>query len=242
MNTLSEAAQALAADAIVELYELDTSPLGGAEIFYFTSSVDNGDAIRFEGKTYVPAPFEAEGFVWSGRGAPARPRIRIGNVTRLVSAAVIEFNDLLGARFTRIRTLKSFLDGHENESASPRAFQRDIYVIERKSAQNKVFVEFELASALDQTGLRLPGRRATRRYCPLVYRRWDAGAGAFDYANVTCPWIGRGGSDGPFFTLDDRTTGDPARDRCSKFLSGCAARFNKDPLPFGGFPGVGRAG
>ena len=52
------------------------------------------------------------------------------------ASAVIEFSDPLGARIIRIRTLKSSPDGHENESVSPRTFQRDLNVIERKAAQN----------------------------------------------------------------------------------------------------------
>jgi len=42
--------------------------------------------------------------------------------------------------------------------------------VERKSAENKLFMEFELASALALENIKLPGRIIAARMCPWTYR------------------------------------------------------------------------
>ena len=73
-------------------------------------------------------------------------------------------NDLTGATFTRIRTMAKFLDaanfsGGSNPLGTPdpsAEFKRQIYIIDRKSAENRDIVEFELAGAIDMAGVRAP--------------------------------------------------------------------------------------
>ena len=107
-------------------------------------------------------------------------------------------NDLTGAKVTRIRTLAKFLDTgnfasnglfvQENstdyialedsdllsqESVSPgtaanNEFPREIYYIDRKVAENRNVVTFELASVSDLAGIRLPKRQCTRDLFPSI--------------------------------------------------------------------------
>ena len=107
-------------------------------------------------------------------------------------------NDLTGAKVTRIRTLAKFLDEtnfasnglfvQENstdyialedsdllsqESVSPgtaanNEFPREIYYIDRKVAENRNVVTFELASVSDLAGIRLPKRQCTRDVFPSI--------------------------------------------------------------------------
>ena len=107
-------------------------------------------------------------------------------------------NDLTGAKVTRIRTLAKFLDVtnfasnglfvQENstdyialedsdllsqESVSPgtaanNEFPREIYYIDRKVAENRNVVTFELASVSDLAGIRLPKRQCTRDLFPSI--------------------------------------------------------------------------
>ena len=107
-------------------------------------------------------------------------------------------NDLTGAKVTRIRTLAKFLDEtnfasnglfvQENstdyialedsdllsqESVSPgtaanNEFPREIYYIDRKVAENRNVVTFELASVSDLAGIRLPKRQCTRDLFPSI--------------------------------------------------------------------------
>jgi len=107
-------------------------------------------------------------------------------------------NDLTGAKVTRIRTLAKFLDAdnfasfglflQENstdsilledggdlsqESVNPNTpanneFPREIYFIDRKTAENRNIVTFELASVSDLAGIRLPKRQCTRDLFPSI--------------------------------------------------------------------------
>ena len=234
---IEDAVQQSSVGAAVTLFALDATALGG-EVYRFTPMSDGaGGAVTFDGTVYVPAPVIAEGFESNGRGALPTPTLRVANVNGLFSAAAIEFNDLKGATLTRIRTFANFLDGAVD--ADPAAvLPSDVWRIERKSAQTKVYVEWELAALIDQGGVYLPRRQVLQNACALRYRRWNATLGAFAYdaSSMACPYTG-----GQFFDRNGNLVADPAQDLCSKKLnSGCALRFGSAPLPFGGFPGVDR--
>lgn len=49
---------------------------------------------------------------------------------------------------------------------------RDIYVIDRKSVENKNSIQYELTSAFDVEGIKLPGRLVSVFRCPWIYR-WE---------------------------------------------------------------------
>ena len=76
-------------------------------------------------------------------------------------------NDLLNAKVTRIETLAMFLDGET--SANPNATSRDqIYIIDRKSTENREVVEFELSAIMDQPNVKIPKRQVLPRQFPGV--------------------------------------------------------------------------
>lgn len=228
---LSADAQALSPGDIVVLFDIDTAPLGGNDVWYLCAGTINGAMPAWRGHTYTPFPLEASGFEWAGRGALPKPRLMVGNVAGLLLPAVIQYNDLVGAKVTRWKTLVKYLDGQPG--ADPNScFIPDIYFIDRKSQQTKGLIEFELAAALDQQGVMLPRRQLIRDNCSETYRRWNGTA--FVYG--TCPYAGAAR-----FTSKDVSTADPAADRCSKRLTGCQARFGAaNELPFSGFPGISR--
>jgi lambda family phage minor tail protein L len=47
-------------------------------------------------------------------------------------------------------------------------FAREIFVVDRKSAENRDIVEFELATSTDMAGVRAPKRQCTRALFPLI--------------------------------------------------------------------------
>jgi lambda family phage minor tail protein L len=235
MSALTEEGQKLAVDALVTLFQLDATALGDEAVRYFTSSAWSTDAIMFDGNTYTPIDVEATGFEWSGQGAPPQPKLRIANTNPVISALVRDFDDLVGAEVTRIRTFWQFLDAGDTPDPTM-TFPLDLFRIERKVAHNKVFVEFELAAQYDQEGQFLPGRPILKHTCTHIYRRWDPDAEEFDTSQATCPYVGE-----TFFTEADVMTADPAADRCSKSLTGCALRFVGVPLPTRAFPGLAQA-
>ena len=184
----------------------------------------------FGGNDYTPIAFEAEGFEYSGQGSLPTPKIRVSNVGKVLAAAVISLNDLVGAKFTRIRTFRKHLDDGSDPDVAA-IFPREIYNINRKSSHNKIAIEFELASAIDQEGVKIPGRQCIKRICTHKYRVWTGAS--FDYSEATCPYIGTSYYD----KTDLGTTAE--NDQCAKQLDSCKLRFLNAPLPTRAFPGVG---
>lgn len=219
--------QSLAASAIVELFELDAMLLGAPSKLYFHAGTNElGTAVVWQGVSYVTLPIEASGFEWSGKGQIPRPKVRLANTDGLFGALVAQYASLLGAKVTRRKTLAKFLDavnfsGGVNPTADPtQSFPDEIYFIDRKAVENPVYIEFELASALDLPGVMLPRRQFISNTCSWRYRGAECGyAGAASYDINDAP---------------------AAVDACGKRLSSCKLRFGAYAvLPFGGFPGAG---
>ncbi len=215
---------------IVTLFVVDTRPIGGTDILRFTPSVnfDQSALVRFDGNDYSPIPCEATGFEYNGRGPIPTPTLTISNALGFLSAAVIEFSDLIGAVVQRIRVFDKYIGNVPN----PESLPIDHFTIEQKTAQNKVFVEFQLSSILDQEGVKIP-RRQILRSCTHTYRIFRNGA--FDYDGVSCPYRGNASfdnQDNPSSATDDV---------CSKRVNGCQVRFGQNAqLPLRAFPSVAR--
>lgn len=227
-------AQRFSAGNLITLFEVDATAIGG-EYMRFTASVgENNQPIRFGGHEYFPTDIEADGFEVNGRGTLPTPIIRINNAVKVLQAGVVTLEDLLGATVYRIRTFRDFLD--DGIDPDPEAkFPVDIFKIERKVGQNKVYIEFELSAAMDQEGRMIPGRQIIRDYCTHIYRVWNPVTEEFDYSKATCPYAGFGNYD------ENNTPCNPAQDRCGKRTSSCKMRFGENnQLPTRAFPGVAR--
>jgi lambda family phage minor tail protein L len=208
--------------------------------------------IQWRGNSYTPIPVMAEGFESSGQGSLPTPTLKFANVGLLGSAIINEFGDPVGAKITRWVTYSDYLD----DGATPdpnEHFLPEIWFVERKKAQNRVFIEFELSAAMDQAGRLLPGRQVLRDACNLRYRSYlglseSTGKPTFRYneTDMGCPWTGTNtdtnNPEGPYIDHTGTVVANPALDVCGKKLSDCKARFNLTTkiLPFGGFPGVNR--
>ena len=171
--------------AIIELFvlQLDTALHGANTIYRYHagSSYDANGEIVFAGNSYLRFPIEATGFAYQ-RGQLPRPKLRVSNATGLISSILVSVNqvtagnDLTGATFTRIRTMARFLDavnfpGNSNPLGTPdptAEFKRQIFIVDRKSAENREVVEFELAASTDMAGVRAPKRQCTRALFPSI--------------------------------------------------------------------------
>ncbi len=230
MSVITEESQKFSPSNMVVLYELDCTILGGS-ILRFTGSQESASSIIFNGNEYFPVPVEVSGFEISTTGAPGTPIIKILNIPSL-QAGVISLKDLIGSTLTRIRTFKTFLD--DGDTPDPTAYYPlDIYTIDRKSNQNKVFIEWELAAATNQQGRQIPGRQVLKDFCTHIYRTFDSVSGTFNYTKATCPYTGAA-----CFNLSDNVD-TPAADTCGKRLSSCKIRFGETAeLPTRAFPGI----
>jgi phage-related protein len=176
----------------------------------------------------------------------------LGSITAILLSLP---NGLEAAKVTRIRTLGRYLDAAnfpvsgdilltedsfalllEDDSSillepiNPTEdfsaeFPREIYYIDRKSAENRELVEFELASVFDLAGVRAPKRQCIANICQWVYR------------SAECSYIGTN-----YFDANNNAVGSASLDVCGKRLSSCQVRFGTTAeLPYGSFPGIGSA-
>lgn len=220
--------QKLEPGAIVELFELDLTTLGGTVQRFHAGTNALLANVTWAGNVYTAFPVEASGFEWNGQGQAPRPSLKVANVAGSITALILMYDDLVGAKLTRIRTLVKYLDavnfsGGVNPSADNTAeFPRDIFYVDRKASETNQLVEFELAPAMDVTGVMLPRRQVVQNICPWGYRSAECGYAGTNY----------------FDANDVATT--LANDECGKRLSSCKARFGAyAELPYGGFPAAG---
>ena len=171
--------------AVIELFTLtlDNSLHGATTTYRFhagTSLKDNGEII-WQGNAYTRFPVQAEGFQY-GKGQLPRPTLTFSNAIGTISAilqlvnATTTGNDLTGETVKRIRTQAKFLDAANfpsdvNPYGTPdntAEFPQEIYIIDRKSAENRTVVSFELAAVFDMAGVRAPKRQCTRAEFPSI--------------------------------------------------------------------------
>lgn len=235
---------------LITLYQIDLSKYGG-ETYYFTNNVfEEQLPIVFAGKTYTYLPVALESIDVGTDTGPSQPRLSIATSGGPVSALIYTYNDLRGAKVTRIRTFAEFLDqmpdGEGGVKVNPGAdsdatLPLEYFLIDRKISANKTMAEFQLVSPIDQDGVRIPLRVIKKRYCDLVYRRYVNGAFVYSNTSNPCPY-GKDVAGTNYFDIYDQPT-TAALDMCSKTMNGCKIRFgNAVGLPFGGFPGVKSAG
>lgn len=223
---------------LIDLYELDLSPLGGQTFRFVPALEEGGSIVVWKGQNYTPWPVDISGFEKSGTGTLPRPSIVVANVDKTFQALVLAYNSLRGAILTRWRTFDTYLDNGATPDENAH-FEAEIYIIDRLAKSSRQFLEFELRAAVDIEGRQIPRRQVLRDLCLFTYRVWDADAGDWIDINsnpekITCPYVG-----GSMFDTNDNAVTDEAQDYCSHKLSGCAARHGiKAPKPFGGFPGV----
>lgn len=238
--SVSAQVQELTLDNCLELYEIDATPLGGDIYRCVASSLSDGP-VTWQGNVYTPVPIEGSGWSTTGKGALPTPHLKVANIGLAFSAVAIAYDDLRGCKVTRHRTWKQFLDGQPN--ADPTAeLPPDVYRVERKVAQNKLTVEWELAAQIDQQGALIPARVVLQDACTFIYRRFNGATGSFIYdagANQ-CPFTGDTNGN-LLYDVSGNSTSDPTLDRCSKRIdTGCKLRFPGLPLPTRAFPGVNR--
>lgn len=221
--------QKLAPSAVIELFVLELSLFGQGMIFFHAGTNALQQRLVWQGKAYDAFPIQVEGFEFNGNGQIPRPKLKVANVTGAITALVLTYQDLVGAKITRKRTLAKYLDavnfpGSVNPTADPSAeFADDIYYIDRKSRETRDVIEFELAASFDLEGVNLPRRQIVQNVCPWRYRSSECGYTGTHY-----------------FDANDQRVTPSSQDICGKRLSSCQARFGQTAeLPFGGFPAAG---
>lgn len=232
---ISTEIQSLAPDAVIEMMVVDMTMLTDATgtpgpVLYLHGGT-NGllVPITWGGQVYSAVPIQVTGLEYNGRGQLPKPKIQISNTASLITALVLTYGDLVGAKVTIKRTLAKFLDavnfpGGVNGNADPTAeFPDDIFFVNQRTVENRNMVEFELAASFDFQGLQLPRRPIVQNVCVWLYR------------GAECGYTGTA-----YFDVNDNPVGAAGQDVCGKHLSSCKARFGAyGSLPFGSFPAAG---
>lgn len=224
--TIDADIQSLSPGKLVTLFELDLSPITGntayveSDHYYFYPGLDESNAeVVWQGRTYSPFPIEADGFEMSAKGTLPRPSLRAANVTGALTALCEDYDDLIGAKIIRRRTFSQYLDGQPGADPDQHLMD-DVFFIERKVGEDSLSITWELASAMDLSGLQLPNRKVVVGYC------------AWQYRSAECSYTGTN-----YFNVLDLPVASSVDDVCSKSVNGCKVRFGASAnLPFGGFP------
>ena len=172
--------------AIIELFTLtlDNALHGATTVYRFHAgtNLDANGKIVWNGNEYLRFPVQATGFAYQ-RGQLPRPTLTVSNMgSPSISAILLTVNqttagnDLTGAKVVRIRTMARFLDaanfsGATNPFGTPdptAEFPQEIYYIDRKKAENREVVSWELAAVFDLAGIRSPKRQCTRSLFPSI--------------------------------------------------------------------------
>lgn len=228
IDSIQSEIQKLEPSAVIEVYQLDATNVGAGLLYFHAGTNQLSQSITWQGQIYTRYPVEATGFDINGDGTIPRPKLRVSNALSGITALLMQHGDLLGAKVTRKRTLLKFLDavnftGGVNPSADPSAaFADDIFIIDRKTSENREAVEFELTTSFDLAGVQLPRRQIIQNVCSWKYRGGECGYTGTNY-----------------FTSADIPTVVAAQDVCGKRIASCKLRFGATAeLPFGGFPGA----
>jgi lambda family phage minor tail protein L len=159
-------------DAIVEMYDIDLTGITNdpADIYYFTNQLkEDGTKVQWKGNVYKPLPILSAGYDRNTNGQIAQPTLTVANVLGTFSQVVRSFDDLVGGKVTRRRTLQKYLDGSP-QADSLQEFPIDIFYIERKTQETALAITWQLSSILDLEGVKLPRRVITQNLCLWRYR------------------------------------------------------------------------
>ena len=213
--------QSIEPSAVIELFalELNVTMHGISDTYRFhagTNATGTNGNVVWAGDTYQAMPIEAEGFEYSGNGQLPRPKIRVSNILGTITALILSLpNGLEGAKVRRIRTLARYLDavnfpgGVSPYSPDPTAaMPEEIYYLDRKSAETRDLVEYEMCSAFDLVGVRAPKRQCISNICQWVYRSTECSYNKAGYYDTT-----------------NQPVGSLALDVCGKRLDSCETRF-----------------
>lgn len=229
--------QKLVPGALVTLYEIDCTAIGGLVERYHNHT---SGPITWQGNVYMPWAIEANNFERTGDGQQSNPTVTVSNIgvdgsgnqiTGVVTALCLALSDLRGATFRRRRTFDTYLDGAPG--ADPNQFlPTEEWIISQKRTENPESVTFVLSSPLEFDGVKLPSRQIIAGLCGWLTMSYPEGG----YRGSYCGYSG-----GNMFDRDGNPVSDPALDKCGGRVSDCKLRFGaNNALRYGGFPNADR--
>ena len=211
--------------ALVVLWEIDLTEVGGDRYFFCNEQNEKGEPVTWQGRQYQAYPIQGSGFEMNGKGASARPTLKVSNLHGMVTGMAEDLQSLVGATVVRRRVYARFLDAVNfvagNPEADPEQELSDRWVVEQMSQLTAMTASFVLATPTETDGALFPGRIMLANTC-----MWD-------YRGDECGYNGPAVAD----EFDNPTT-DIRKDRCSKCMRGCEMRGMV--ANFGGFLSINK--
>lgn len=181
---------------LVHLFELQISD--SSSVYFHAGLDDDLTSLQFRDydtnstiRTYTAIPVQAEGFELTMNGPTARPTVSFANATAVFSSAVGDYDDLIGKKVVRRTTLKKYLYGESGDSSPPVEYPRQLFFIDRINQKTKQVVSFELVSAFDLEGIRIPARQVVANGCPWIYTGADSALNEYEKVGG-CTWSKEG--------------------------------------------------
>jgi|13_taG_2_1085334.scaffolds.fasta_scaffold02836_3 lambda family phage minor tail protein L len=181
-------------DVIIDLFEVDFSSLqsnfdelkdvygvnlGAESVYRFCPMINGSNPVIWQGNSYQPLPISMSGFEQKSDGTLPRPKLKIANPQGLFSKIFYSNEDFIGCKVSRKRTYARFLDDEnfQQDSGNPfgspdpnSRFNDDVFFINRKTSEDKNFIEMELVSVLELEESWVPARIILADYCNWTYR------------------------------------------------------------------------
>jgi lambda family phage minor tail protein L len=171
-------------DSFVDLFEIYIDETIG--IFRFHAGKNFNRNLIFRGNSYAPLPVDFSGFEFSADGKQNRPSIKLANVDGYITNYIKNKNDLINSKIKRIKVFVRNLDDiNFSDEVNPffgyrkkrnavlgygESFYEDNYLINKKTQENKFYIEFDLSSPLDLENQALPNRKISDNICSWNYR------------------------------------------------------------------------
>jgi len=225
------------------LFEIDATEWGQGYLRFYAGD-EGGSSVSFAGQVFQPMPLNSEGWSKGVVGALPRPTFTIINNRGILTPIVRASDGFKTAPFRRLETYEIYMDYLPNGDPNPDADGTqhnpiEYYEINRISFEGDRdgvdVIQWELITPIDRPNAKIPRVVIVREHCQHSYRTWDPDAGAFNYAQVTCPYTAAAS-----FDVDGNPVS-PQDDVCGQFLRSCKDRFGENAvLPALLFPGVER--
>lgn len=171
---LQERLADLEQDALIDLWSLDLSKIGGGVLRLCNHTNELGESVTYAKQVYRAYPIRVQGVSTTGEGASNRPTLNVANLLGTVTALAENYHDVLGARVVRRQVCKRHLDAvnfasGSNPEADPQAALVSQWLIERLSHLDNSSATFELAAPDETDAARLPGTTVNARFPTLIF-------------------------------------------------------------------------
>ncbi|HGA2825854.1 TPA: phage minor tail protein L, partial [Escherichia coli] len=148
--------------ALVVLWEIDLTEVGGERYFFCNEQNEKGESVTWQGRQYQAYPIQGSGFEMNGKGASARPTLKVSNLHGMVTGIAEDLQSLVGGTVVRRKVYARFLDAvnfvNGNSDADPEQEVISRWRIEQCSELSAVSASFVLSTPTETDGAVFPGR------------------------------------------------------------------------------------